>query len=104
MSPLTYVLTLASTLALELPIAAALAPPGARRRVVAAAAWTNLLSHPFATLAVTRAGWPLLPVEVGVVAVEWLAYRVAVPLSWRRALAVSALCNAVTTGVALLLR
>lgn len=93
----------ALTVALELPLVAALAPPGRRRRAVLDGALLNLLTHPLAWGAVLGLGWPLLPVEAAVTAAEALGYRVVTGLTWRRAGLVSLACNALTTVVGLLL-
>ena len=93
----------ALTVALELPLAAALAPPGLRRKVALDGLFLNLLTHPLAWGAVLGLGWPLLAVEVGVTAAEAVGYRAVSGLGWGRAGLVSLLCNGLTTlaGLAL---
>ncbi len=93
----------ALTVALELPLASALAPVGQRRRVALDGLLLNLFTHPLAWGAVVGLGWPLLPVEVGVTAAEAVGYRAVSGLGWGRASLVSVLCNGLTTlvGVAL---
>ncbi len=93
----------AATVALELPLAAALAPAARRRRVVVDALLLNLLTHPLAWGAVLGLGWPLLPVEVGVTAVEAVGYRAVSGVGWGRAVLISTLCNGLTTLVGLAL-
>lgn len=93
----------AATVALELPLAAALAPPGRGRRVGGDALLLNLFTHPLAWGAVLGLGWPLLPVEVAVTAAEAVGYRAVSGLPWSRAALTSVVCNGLTTlvGVAL---
>ncbi len=74
------------TLAIELPLAWMLRPPvGAigRREWLATCACANALSHPLACLALASAGFT--STELGVVALEALAYRHAAGASWPRA-------------------
>jgi hypothetical protein len=92
----------ALTVALELPLAAGLAPAGRRRRVAGDALLLNLLTHPLAWGAVLGLGWPLLPVEVGVTAAEAVGYRAVSGLGWGRAGLISLLCNGLTTLVGVL--
>lgn len=99
-----YLPYLAATILLEVPLAVALAPAGARRRVALDDLLLNVLTHPLATLAYAFARLPLLPVEVGVWAVEAAGLRLVTRLSPGRAALVSLACNGLTTAVALALR
>lgn len=67
------------------------------------------------TFAIQLTTWPLAqwlllrtgkfwPIELGVVIAETLLWRMVLPISLRRAAAVSLAANAVTAGIALLLR
>lgn len=93
----TWALYFAITLALEVPLAAALAPADRRGRVALAAALASLTTHPpfTALLFALRPGLAaIVALEVGIAGVEAVALRTAVPLSWTRALSTSALMNA----------
>lgn len=69
---MTFLISLALTLAIELPIAYLW---GLRGRAMAAAALTNVLTNPLAVALHTLVGIPQLPIEAAVVAVEALIYR-----------------------------
>ena len=96
-----YLLLLAATIVVELPIVAAAA--GARRRgdAARAAVALNLLTHPLATAAVLL--WPgsWAPAELGVVAIEYLGYRSLARLAVPRAAAAALLANLATAALAL---
>lgn len=105
---MTQITALALSLAVEVPVALLLArrwAPWGRVAVVAIAA--TLLTHPFAWLA---NGWIPLPfppraaiIEVSVAVVEAVIYARFVPLgAWRGAL-VSAVANAASFGLGLIL-
>ncbi|MCA8920918.1 MAG: hypothetical protein KDD82_03850 [Planctomycetes bacterium] len=87
----------ALTLAIELPIAAALAPASDRGRAVLAAALASLTTHPLLTAALFTYAPPLgvvVLLEVAIALLEGAALRFAVPLTWGRALTVSGVMNA----------
>lgn len=91
-------LALATTLAVELPIAAALARPAQRRALLLTALFANLASHAIASLilGLSRHGsgvheW--LAVELGVVAFEALALHAAAGLPRLRAVMVAFAMN-----------
>ncbi|MEZ6183666.1 MAG: hypothetical protein R3F62_01495 [Planctomycetota bacterium] len=93
----TWALYFAITLLVEVPLAAGLAPSGRRLRTALAAALASLTTHPpfTALLFEVRPGWgAIVALEVAIAGVEGVALRYAVPLSWRRALAISAVMNA----------
>jgi hypothetical protein len=92
-----YEAALALTLAVEVPLAIALAGPARRWRAASDAPLLNLLTHPLACAAYLRLAAPLPLVEVVVTLVEAAGYRLVTGLSTRRALLVSVLCNATTT-------
>lgn len=94
-----YETALALTLAVEVPLALALVGEGARRRAAWDAPLLNLLTHPLACAAYVRLAAPLAAVEVVVTLVEAAGYRWVTGLTARRALLVSAVCNAVTTAI-----
>ncbi|TWT15624.1 hypothetical protein [Reyranella sp. CPCC 100927] len=98
--------------AIEAPVAAILAWAlrwGHAGRAALAATLATLMTHGIAWRAILwlleGLGYPLavLLVETGVVAAEAIAYRLIVPLDLRRALAVSLIANAASTGAGLAL-
>jgi hypothetical protein len=104
-----YLKALATTLLLEVPVVAlgyrGVAPRG---RAVAVAAAANLATH-----GLLWAAWPWLPgtylarlagAELAVAAAEALAFGFLLGGSPRRAVAVSALANALSTAAGLALR
>ncbi len=97
-----YLLLLAATIALELPVAHAVAPRERRRSVVATAILTNLLTHPIAT-ALHWSGQPFLLLEPLVILVECACYHFAAGVSENRALAIACCANAVTIAAAWML-
>ncbi len=79
------------------------------RRRLAAVLAANVLSHPAVWFVFPELGMAYAPMlicaELWAVGSELLLYRLVFPqLRWRRALAVSALANALSMGVGLLLR
>ena len=92
----TYLLTLALTLAIELPLALLLAPRGLRRRVLAVAFFANLLTHPVASLLVLYVpyAWPFA--ELLAFAAEACAYRVVGNATVVRAIVISFVANLAT--------
>ncbi len=104
MSPLqSHLLALAATLAVELPIVAALAPSRRRGATVLAALFANLASHSLATALL----WTVLPnwvvVELGVAAFEAAVLRATAGLSWGRACALSLCANTASAALAIAL-
>lgn len=101
--PTTQLLALGLTLALELPLAALLAPRGMRRGVLWVLLCANLATHPVANLiaGLDRGEW--LAIEMAVVAFETLALRAGCALPWIRAAAIALAANALSAGVGLLL-
>lgn len=87
------------TCAVELPIVAAIAPRGARRRAAIDAFGANLLTHPAAWYLVRALAAPWVAVELGVTAVELLVYRAVTRMSWRRAALAACCANAVTAAM-----
>lgn len=95
----TWALYFAITLAIELPLAALLAPRDLRGRTVLAAALASLMTHPLLTATLLAYGppmWVVVLLEVLIAGTEGLALKVAVPLTWGRALVVSGVMNAVS--------
>lgn len=99
----TYLLLLAATLLVEVPLAAALAGPRRRRDTWIAAAALNLLTHPMATGLTWLLGAPWLPVELAVVVAEAVGYRALTPLGQRRSIAIALTANALSALVGVLL-
>ena len=96
MNPLSYLLVLALTIAVEVVVAWGLAGRGARRHVVLTCIAVNMVTHPLAMLAVlyTQAG---LLVEVPVFLAEWLGYQTVAGLGPGRALTLALCANVLTT-------
>jgi hypothetical protein len=98
-----WALAFALTVAIELPLVAALVPRGARRRAPFDAFAINLCTHPLAWLAVAHYGANWWLVESAVLSAELALYRALTGLTWPRAALVSSVANGVTAGLALLL-
>ncbi len=94
--PLGYLLFLAATLLIELPLAAALAGVGRRRETLHAALALNLLTHPVATAVAILAPAVWLPVELVVILVEAQGYSTLAGLTTSRALLVALVANFVS--------
>jgi hypothetical protein len=101
--PVGYAVLLLQTLLVEVPLAVVLAGGAGRRVVVAGAVAVNLFSHPLAHFTWNSGAASYGAIEIGVAFVEVLGYRLAVGLSWRRAIALSALANGVTVALSFLL-
>ena len=91
------------TLAIETPLAAWLAPIEERRLVASVAFSLNLFSHPLACAAYWQGLASLPTIEVLVIAVEALGYRLVAKLGWGRALKIALLANIPTAALSLLL-
>ena len=100
---LTYLALLGATLALELPLATALAGAGRRAEVARAALALNLLTHPVATAAAWLAGAPWIPVELAVTIAEAAGLRGLTRLGSARALGIALATNGVSALAALAL-
>lgn len=87
------------TCAIELPIVAAIAPRGARRRAPVDALAANLLTHPAAWYLVRAAAASWLAVELGVTAAELLVYRAVTRMSLPRAALAACCANGVTAAL-----
>jgi hypothetical protein len=94
-----YLLRLLLTVLVEAVLAAALARPGKRWRLVHDACLFNLVTHPAATIGQAVVGLPFLVVEMLVFGLEGVGYHTVTGLGWRRALLVSLVLNGVTTVV-----
>jgi hypothetical protein len=92
---------LGATLAIELPLAAALAPRDARAAFLRAALCANLASHAGATLTAWIAAPPWIALELAVVAFEACALRVATGSTLERAAIVAVVANAASAAFAL---
>lgn len=90
------------TMALELPLVAACAPPGMRRRCAADSLLVNTCTHPLAWLAVAHAPSAWFGIECAVTVVEALAYGLVSGMPWRRAACAATLANGVTAAMSLL--
>jgi len=90
---------LAGTLAIELPLAALLAPAasgGARGRCLATALCANLVTHPVALALQTELGF--VPLELGVTALECALYALVAGLTPARALLLGVVANVVSAS------
>jgi hypothetical protein len=96
---LTYLALLGATLAIEVPLAAALAGRGRRSEACMAALALNLVTHPAATALVGLAGAPWLPTEIAIAAAEALGYRALTALGRCRSIAVALATNALSASV-----
>ncbi len=97
MNPLFVVLAaLAATLALELPLAAAIAPAEARGVCLATALCANLVTHPLAVALQPVLGF--VPVELAVTAVECALYARVAGLTPARALVLGLVANALSAS------
>lgn len=90
----------ALTLAIEVPLVAAFAPPSRRCSMAAIAAAAQACTHPLAWLAVVdvQLGW--WTVEVTVVVLEAIFYAAAGDLRWRAPVA-ALLANGASAGAGL---
>lgn len=87
------------TCAVELPILAAIAPAGQRRRAALDSLAANLLTHPLAWYLFGAGLVPWTALEIGVTAVETAAYRVVTRFSWLRAAIAAVAANIVTAAL-----
>ena len=100
---LLYLAQLGATLALEVPLAGAVAPRGLRRRTMAAAVALNLCTHAAASAAAWFLGLDWFALEVAVVVLEAIGYRTLVTLSLARALGLSVCANLLSAAAAIAL-
>lgn len=98
-----YATALGLTLAVELPLAVAVAPRDERWHVGRVALLLNLFTHPLAFLAYRERLASFEAVELAVLAAETVGYRVACFAGWRRALGVALLTNGTTAALSILL-
>ncbi len=94
----TYLLALALTLAIEVPLLAVLAPREHRRSYVRAALLVNLVIHPLANAAYWEGYGSFIEIELAVVLVELLAYTLVLGVRLPRALYFSVLANFATAA------
>ncbi|HXP05586.1 MAG TPA: hypothetical protein VN808_15815 [Stellaceae bacterium] len=108
---MTQTAALVFSIAIEAAVAFALIRAlgwGSGLNAALAASLGTLVTHPFVWYAVPRLDDPIgyagavALVESGVVLVESVAYRLIVPLSWRRSLLASLVANAASTAAGLL--
>ncbi len=97
-----WLLALALTVLIETAIALALGRRH-RRRLLLDAPLLNLLTQPLATAAYLHLDVSLLPLEIAVLLVEAVGYRIVTGLTWSRAFGTSFLCNAATAPLSLVL-
>jgi len=93
-----YALALLLTVLVECLLALAFARRGERLRLLAVAFFLNLLTHPLANLA-SGQEFSFLVVEVAVIAIEAVGYRVAAGSTWRRSAGLSLVLNTVTAAM-----
>ena len=96
---MNWLTAFALTVAIELPIIAALAPRDRRRRALGDAFAANLLTHPAAWFLVRSLAAPWSVTELGVAVVEALVYRAVTRMSWARAAIASGCANGVTAAL-----
>jgi hypothetical protein len=97
-----YLGALALTIAIELPIVAALVPAPMRPRALVDGLALNLCTHPLAWLAVLHLGLGWWLVEAAVTLTELALYRGLTRLSWRRAAIVACAANGATAALSCL--
>lgn len=90
---------LVATVLVECAIAFPLAPRGHRRRTFVCCVLANLFTHPLLSMLLAAGVGPLVVLELHVIAAEAVAYRFAARLSWRRALLLAFVTNAVTWAI-----
>jgi len=100
----TYLLTLSATILVELGVVWLLAPLALRRTCVATALFANLLTHPLATHAVILGGAGFWEVELGVIVVEYLAFRLVARQPARTSVRLAVLANGLTIALTLAFR
>ena len=96
---LAYLPSLLLTVVIECVVALGLAPRRLRRRTVATALFANLFTHPFATMALGALRFP--SVEIVVLLIEWLLFRLVAGLGIGRALLLACVANGATVIAAL---
>jgi hypothetical protein len=110
-SPMPQAVALVTSIAIEAVVAFALIRAlrwGRGGNAALAAALGTVVTHPIVWVLVPRLETPLgyagsvALIESGVVLAESVAYRMIVPLAWRRALAASLVANAASTAAGLL--
>ncbi len=98
-----YFLALATTIAVEVLVLAALTRHPERKRVLTACVFVNCLTHPLAWI-LSSGGFPLFAiVELAVVVAEAWLYAAVVPARWTRALRWSLAANVVTAALSFVL-
>jgi hypothetical protein len=98
-----YFIALATTIAVEALVLAALARGPERKRVVTTCFFVNCLTHPIAWI-LSSGGLPLFAiVELAVVVAEAWLYTAVVPARWSRALLWSLVANGVTAALSFVL-
>jgi hypothetical protein len=109
----TQAVALALTVAVETPVVLAIArraaDPPPWLAILLACVGCNLVSHPllWAAAEALEGTWPyglrVAVLEVGVVLLETVAYRVVAGLAWRRAFAASLAANVASVALGFLL-
>lgn len=89
----------ALTVAVEVPIAVALAPRSMRRRMALDAFLVNLASHPAAWLLLARGLLDWWSTETLVALAECFAYRAVTGVAWPRAAGIALAANGVTAAL-----
>lgn len=98
---MTYPAALALTLGLELLLVGLLVARASRTEALVACTAVNLLSHPTAAWLLVQ-GLDLELLEVGVLLVETVGYRLALGSRWGRAAGLALATNGVTWAVSYL--
>jgi hypothetical protein len=87
------------TIAIEIPIAVALAPRTARRSIALDALLANLATHPAAWFAMAHLQLDWNAIELLVAAVECGVYALVTALRWPRAALIALVANGVTAAL-----
>ena len=93
-----HALALAATLAIELPIVAALSPAGLRRIALLTALFANLTSHSLESIGLwvaqaAQSGEAWFAAELAVLAFEAAAFALVARIPWRRSIVLSLAAN-----------
>ena len=97
-----YLITLSATICIECAIIMLIrwfSPSLREKPLGTTCASANLLTHPLATLAYTTFSFPFLPVELIVVAAEFIVYRFVAQVSWRWSVLIAVVTNTLSMSI-----